>query len=892
MVLVLLGLAAWSLAYAGPTAEYLCELGATFYRIGKYDDALLEFKKALMLEPDNQTAKQYIAKIFQQGVDWQQASLPSARQEAMSRALESISAGTRQEIPENVPIQAKDKQGYSVAGLSLSGHAQLSLGMTGESAIYKRANYDLNEKNYRMLSNAAFDRRENTYDPRIYDRLALILDTDNEEGLGFHGNIVVDPWSFTGRTDKVMLTSTFGVPADIELKYWSNTGYTINEVARVFQTGDSIALPEIKVVDGKTTPTSVGSNFSGVFNIPELKIHRQFQPLRELWFDYRTQDIGLRFFPIAYQDQALDFDDPLKLSNNHIWWEDSPWIRRWKPGLFNSGGSPDFTKGSWDNSLSYFTRDSDGTRLTALRGFALEFMPQDETNFYWTVATPKHLWQDYEQPDNLISAARLKHLLSDNLSLGLSSTARFGFNVDQGTKTDARNHVGAVDLGYEIVEGTKGSLEVAHSESDLDLTNSQFKTRSRGNAYYFSVVSRFPRKSIMGAEYGYEQIKPEKDEPFLAKLRFFGAHMDDGFEPALSSYRNTRKDTFWSRHIHFRKPFDYYYSGVYSSSLGWDDISPYRIGDGIDVGRDALGFRFEAYWQDRLEYLFDLRNVHQADGKYVETVARDELTYKLTQKLTAKTLAIYHDLPKTKGGIDPFIYDSQTGLPFRDFSADPIDDGKDPTLKTGSLGFEYAFSDMVAINGIWERTNDYTLAYDNFPRGILNSSQPSDIFTEFGNVYRRDLPFLFDQQFFPQPPYPYYDIFKAGLRFNPLANLQIYLDYTRNEFESAGQIDDSMNHTGIEAAYFPLKKLGFYLRYVYSRWQDLDRIRQGITKPAGHHNVFGEIRYMRTEDEELILQYGEGGRTPIASVKYDPFGTGLATIDTQHIFRLFYRLKF
>ena len=52
---------------ASSTVDYLCELGITFYNLGQYDAALVEFKKALMIEPGNQTAKNYIMDLTHQG---------------------------------------------------------------------------------------------------------------------------------------------------------------------------------------------------------------------------------------------------------------------------------------------------------------------------------------------------------------------------------------------------------------------------------------------------------------------------------------------------------------------------------------------------------------------------------------------------------------------------------------------------------------------------------------------------------------------------------------------------------------------------------------------------------------------------------------------------------
>ncbi|TRZ94114.1 hypothetical protein D4R78_06905, partial [bacterium] len=219
-------------------------------------------------------------------------------------------------------------------------------------------------------------------------------------------------------------------------------------------------------------------------------------------------------------------------------------------------------------------------------------------------------------------------------------------------------------------------------------------------------------------------------------------------------------------------------------------------------------------------------------------------------------------------------------------------DGLDPSLKTGSIGLEYAFFDWLSLNGIWERTNDYTLAYGNFPRSVLNSSQLARSYYEYGKKYRGQELYLYDQQYFPQPPYPFYNIFKTGLLITPADNLDIYLDYTRNEFEMAAQNSDNMNHVGIEMTYMPTKKTGIVLKYTYSRWKDLDRLINGITKPIGHHNFFGEFRYLPSKDDEFILQYGEGNTSAIGNITFDPFGGSLLTIDTQHIIRAYYRRKF
>lgn len=897
--------------------DYLCEFGITFYRLGRYDDALSEFKKVLLLDPNNKTAREYINNIFaKESADPAErnnvilekkvpVSAPPARvevketsgsmvsrDEAINQALSSFP----QKEPKLSLQKEEKKANYNLAGVGISGETQLRLGFTPQNSYWKRANWDLNEKNFRVRSNTALDRRENTFDPRIYDRLRLNLDAGEEEGSAFYSNITVDPWSFTGKSARTTVFSDFGDSAQIELKYWSNTGYVINETINSQQLGNSFSLPEIKLYNEMIRGFDIKGAFTpkDTFHIPDLKIYRQFQPVRELWYDYNQDNLKLRIFPIAYENQSLTFDDPLALSNNRIWWEDSPWLHKWTPGIYNSGvAAPDFTKGYWDNTLSFFTRDSEGQRLTALRGFSFDFNPSEATSFATSIAAPKDLWQDYSQVDNVLTATRLKQSLLDNLKLGITNTGRFGYDIYDNTKLDAWNYTIGTDLGYEIIEGIKANFETAYSQSEYDITDSSFKSRQRGNAYHVSLLGRFPAQSIIDTENGYFGIQPAKDESFFTKFRLFAARMDDSFDASLSSYVETRDDEWWSRHLHFRQPLKYYYQGE-GQLLTWDDIKNFGVGNGIDIGRSTFGLRVESLlWDKKVNNFFDVRNVHASNGKFVENVTRDEITFKVTDKLTTKALGIYQKMPKTKGGIDPFIFNPRT----RDYYLNSyIEDGKDPSIGTGSLGAEYAFFDWLSLNGIWEITNDISLAYDNFPRGILESGERSLLFYEDGKTYRDVLNFLTDQEHFPRPPYPYYNIFKAGLKFSPMEKLSLYLDYTRNPYEKAGQVDDNMNHIGFELAYTPMPKFSFFFKYTYSRWQDLDSIVQNINKVFGHHNFFTEFIYRRSEDEDFTFQYGEASRNPYAGgvldIGWDPFGGSLRAIDTQHIFRLYYRRKF
>ncbi len=908
LVVLLFGAGFSPVLHATPAVEYLCQLGIAFYELGQYNEALQEFNSVLIVDPDNPIVKSYINRIYAQdslvflpadeiepspfsGID----QMGQARYDAMERAISDLGGGGKGKIFGQEDIA---KRKHKIGDAYLTGSAQLSMGFNSSETIWKRANYDLNERNFRMLSDNAFDRRFNTFDSRVYDSLSVSVDTDNREGLNFHSNIKVDPWSFTAKASKQTIITDGGDEVEIEQKYWSNTGYTVNQTVRSLSLGNSFNLPEVKVKDDIIRSYNVNGAFtvpaSDVLIVPESKIYRQFQPVRELWFDYNSETANLRLFPIAYQDQALISDDPLGIANHHIWWEDSLWLRGYAPGILNRGLTPvDFTKGYWDNSLPFLSRDSNGTYLTALRGASLTLQPSEQTYFSTTAATSKTLWQDYGNVDNVVSASRFKQYIGDNFMVGSTLTGRVGFNPNQSNQIDQKNFVGGTDLAFEPVKGIKGSAEVLASQTYYDLSNQDFRTKSRGNAYYFSVIGRYPFENIMDLAYGYDEIKPQKNESFMMKAKAYFSYIDEGFFSALSSFRNTRVDTFWGRHITFRKPFEYYYAGLEEPTLRWDEINATRIGDGIDIGRQALGFRWESMFEDKFNNLLDVRQVQGAGGGFIEAVVRDEAMVKLTDQLTTKLLGIYHNLPHSSFGKDPFIYNDRSGEFVVDSSANPIADGKDTSLKTGSIGFDYAFFDWLSANAVYEYTNDYNLGYDKFPRRIFSeSAQLGKTFIEDSRKYRDERPFIYNQNIFPQPPYPFYNIFKFGLNIVPMDKVNIYLDYTRNPFEFAGQLSDLMNHNGLEISYMPTDKLGILFKYNYSRWKNPLDVLAGDTNLKGHHNFYMEFRYLPSKEDEFIFQYGEGNVSPIGNISFDPHGGGLLTIDTRNLIRLYYRRKF
>lgn len=771
-----------------------------------------------------------------------------------------------------------------IAPVKISGEYLLSLAATSEDIIWKEANGDYNETNWRRI-NEGFG--INTYDRRIYDRLRVNIDTEKEQGFNLHSNITIDPWSFIGKTEALNIDGLTSERANIQFKYWSANTSIINETYLTLHAGAALNIPETKVVDGKTPAMTLDNTWDEEMTIPGLDVNREFWPIREFWVDYNNGDkFRFRFFPIAYQDQALTSDDPLQLSNHSIYWEESPWLDRWQPGIENVGANPvDFTKGEWEDDLSFYTRDSNMTRLTTLRGFSIKNQPWENLSVESTVASPKGLWQDYDAFDNIEGATRMKLTPTEELQLGLVSTFRYG--LEEGTK-DAENRVIAADISYKPVDDFQAQAEVAYSRDERDLTQEPYATKNVGNAYKFEVQKG---KVYEERPEKWDEEAYAKETPFDYAVRFCYTHMDKGFYPALANYRITRKDPFWGRHIQFKQPYEQYYGGLYYPTLSWYDIKPYRIGDSVDIDRDVLSLRLEkAFLGGDIETLFDWRNAHEASsGKYIETVGRLETAWQANQKLLLKFLGIYHDLPKTTGGIDPILYDVDTN---KFFVNSVIEDGKDPSLKTISGGLKYSFFDGLSFDFIYEFTNDFTVALDDYPRGLLNDSSFST-FTEDDLVWREPAPYLYSQGFFPTPAYPWFHIYKAGLEFEPNDALKLRLEFTKNDYKYASQVDDNINHLGLEAIYNITDNLALTFNYTYSKTYNLYQQTVGWLKYEGHHNVFVNLDYKMEDKGVFTLQFGEAAILPYNTMfTTSPYGGFLSSLDTAHILRAYFSRKF
>ncbi len=916
--------------------DFSFDSGVLFYQNGQYDAALVEFEKALAANPFNSTAKQYIQVVKESKdlLDGKISNIPSRKgktaaldqdqilpqemnafeqkylNELKDKKTSSSQIANKSEKTLITPIEESSEFSKSLdpyidqrsllaqdtympeekieeaiietnSDVSISGELRMGFGYDtrNNDFIWKRANFDLNEKNWRIISWDQLNNRSNTYDPAIFDRLSFTIDADPEESrFSYHANITIDPWSFTGTTQKVTLQGAGGDSVDVQFYFWANNGYTVNNNVYTLQNGDMVALPEFKV-NGSTLPGgTLTSKFSNTFAFPEMKIHNYFWPLREFWVNYEpTDSLTVQVFPYALEDKALSSDDPLGLSNNHIWWEESPWLANWAPGHINTGATPvDFMKGYWDDDLAFQVRDSDGKRLTALRGFSVNLI-EDDTEMQFVLASPKTLWQDYDSFDALPASLRIKHFVSDNLYIGMTDNIHLGF-VDK-EKVDAYNVVVANDIGLLLNPGLLVKAEHAMSSSAQDRSFIDYDTKSQGHAYDLSIIGTI--NGIDSPDANYFSIRPDEEDKHFFKTRLRMTRMDKGFESSLANYHETRKDQFWSRHLTFREPIAF-------GEITYDDIEPFAIGNSIDYGRYVIDWRTDSsFWDGRLEGLTDIRNAHQTStNKYIETVARTEWSLQATDRLQTKVLLLAHHLPKTIENVDPYIT-TKSGAFITNTS---MPGGKDPSAYTGSLGLKYDLTKQLSWNGTWEYTNDFMAGSDNFPRGIMTDSSMST-YQSYGMIYRETYSYLYGQGAFPLPPYDYHNVFRTGLDFQPNEKWDIYLDYTRNPYEYAGPIDDNMNHVGCAITYMPTPKIGLFAKYMWSRIKDVNDVvfNPNDIKFKTHHNVFLEARYLFTDESKLSFSYGVGPSIHSAYASSTPYlGSTTPTLDTQSIFRVFY----
>lgn len=775
------------------------------------------------------------------------------------------------------------------------GEMKASFGINSDSSVtFLRANGNLTERNFSLLTRDQLFNGKDTYDPALYPSLKLWMDAPINDQVSTHLSLAFDPWSYVGKSKEFIVNGVGGDSAKIQYISWGATGYTLGQSFYTRQNGDAFSISEQKINNGNIVPANrVQSSYTNIFNIPDAKLEYSFQPIREAWVDIKPEpNTKLRIFPMGLQDQAQTSDDPFRLSNNMIWWEESPWIASWKPGQINRPtGSPENAfKGNWDRSLSFFTRDSDLQRLTALRGVSLKSYPDEDNLFEATIATPKTLWQEYRVVNAIPASVRAKHYFEEQAYLGTVANAHQGYN--NGRK-DAENYTGGIDGGYVPADWLLVNAEYAVSNSRYDQKLADYQTKKNGKAYYLSfATTTAPMDALIRKDYF--ALAPAQENDAFLKTRFYFSRMDDQFESTLANYRETAQDSFWSRHLTYYPNTYRYMPGVYPS-MSEDNIAPFAIGNGIGYGRNVYAWRGDTQLAEgRVKGLADFRRVMSNNHKqHIETVARTQWMLQATDKLTTKALFLWHALPKTKQGIDPFLTSNlNDGAPLLNVA---IPEGEDPSSKVLTLGAQYELTKWAKLNGVWEYTNDSALGSNYFPQGIM-----TDAFLGTYDVgttkYSKYFPFMYNQGVFDQPPYDMYHVFKTGLELIPTDPWHIYLDYTFNPRHFAGNIDDSVNHWGAETSYVPNKFVGFFARYTYTRWVDIQSLNQGpsVLKYRGYNNLYFETRLLMPAETMISLKYGVGPTYNLQTAATNPnlsYYTN-PVLSTQHIIRLTCEKKF
>lgn len=900
--------------------QYYLERGSAYLADSQPEAALQAYKRALMVQPISEEARAKIEYINQMLKKRQQLKGAGAREEAISGALDRaerrkrkfrkplarrpvkrlkerrIERPKRIEKPAKEPAYVEEKipeiekrpfyreyldpvafsngidqsiqEGIEsvnsgIAPGRISGEYRTALGVTSDDVIWKDANADHvgvpGEKNWRYLFG---ERQYNMFDRKIYSRLRVEAEGPITPHLTGYSEVVLDPWTSVGRKD-ITVNGSGGHSVNMTLKYWSNVRRTLNETYRA-ENGDIVNVQENKIIDGHTTTaTYFGLNDWGLnsFTVPEEDIDRMYVPIRKLWVDYDNEPYRIRLFPMANQDEALTSDDPLRLSNNKIWWEESPWLDEYEPSkVFQRTGLP-VKQGQWIRRLSFVAKDSDYERLTFLRGATVSANYENGLSIESTFAAPRNLWDFYDEVSSIPGAVRIKLPPMQDVNLGGLYTVKMGLRKGD---IEALNQVIGVDGEYFYSPDTSAYGELAISFTDIEEANGHERDYW-GAGYTIGLKNKGSLQSF-GDDY---------------ELNLNFAQMNDNFLPGLSNYRLTRNDSTYGKHIYF------------------DKLRPeneaFLVGNGVDIDRLAFNANVKAnFLNDDLKTRVDFRNVRSDSANFIENVTRAEAEYKVMPKLTAKGLLRYRHLPETEAGVDPLINAKTSYIAYTDYFSDKdvwlenkaVEEGEDPSIGTYSVGLKYDALKNLSLQAIYEITNDPL----DMPRGLLNNVYVTGE-TRDGILWDKIVPFLYNQSAFDLPPYDYYNIYKLRLVYNPIDTLKIEPSYVFNENKFATTLDDNVNHAGINLEYKPYDKLTLNAAYYYIRIRDLwrDTIGGEGENFDRHHNLFLAADYNINDSQTFTVLFGE--YTGYGRDYYEEY-TSIGPLDTQHIVRLIYKGKF
>jgi len=782
-------------------------------------------------------------------------------------------------------------KGKPTSMVKMHGTYGLSMGFTMDEAMWKMANGDWQEKNWRY---AFHDLDVNVYDPRIFDRYEVEIETDTKTPWNAYADIIIDPWSFVQVSNTQHVLNEVGDESvDVKYKAWQNTGYTINQMLRTDR-GGTIFIPEQKVISNRVTQFTGDPVFAPTGTNPFIfspdrntKLEYIFRPVRKLWVEYNESPLYIKAFAIADQAEALTSDDPLTLSNNHVYWAPSPWLWRFDPGreFTQLPGLSEVAQqpAMWNWDEQWFAEDSNRRYLTFLRGISAGWNVEDFASLNITAAAPLGLWDTYETVTSVPIAARFKMNPTDKLTLGSTYTSKYGVFKQH---LRAQNHVLAGDVTYNVWDKTDVFGELAGSLMNVEHADREI-TKDTGEAYKLGVRSKI-----------------DFNEANSLKSDVYFAYMSQNFSPGLADYRDTREDREWGRHIWFEP-------------LSPEDQAS-RIGDGVDINRYTVGANARAKIADNFFDVFlNFRNVHDAteSNKFVENTARAEVTCNPVGRVQLKGLALVRNYHDSIGGYDPLIRERYTDKFYQSLSSggtlSTVEDGQDVNIMTFSGGAKVdVVPDKVIVYGVYEATNDP----QDFPRNILNNPTPNNSDGTPANYTHDNVNFnqlnysLYTQSLFNLPPYnDFFSMWKGCVTVRPVKNFQVkYTHVTNTNQNYAALFDNNHTHDEVTVVYNPFKGVTWTTGCSISRVIDLARAVDTSAGPGGisvspqdrqfksHTNIYSQLNWDFKRDQRLTFQFGESWFLTQGGDVFGPrwFSQTTSVLDTRAIFRVWYQGKF
>ncbi len=755
------------------------------------------------------------------------------------------------------------------------------------------SNSDLADRDFHYLFG---DRIYDTFDPAIYSQYKLDIYSQITKETSFFAEIVADPWSYVGQTSEIVVPDVDGENfIRIKQKYWGPNNSTVPQTA-VRSNGqtsrDRIGYPVLEAHDGKTqafTASGYSNLLMGAYNVPEQDIDYEFRPLRKIWLDDKRDIWHFRVFGLADQNQVMTSDDPLHLSNEKDYWQHSGWLDEWKPvqrfeaNPFLPERSPIFLRGHYDTADAFYAKDSSGNYLTLLRGVAAE-ANWDNTYLGMMTASRFGLWDEYQDFNNIPGVVRLKHNFTEAWMVGSTYTHRVGL-IDN--EPDAFNQVTAIDTRYNFNSDDFMYAEVAYSRNSID-RQSSFQYDHEGFAHKVGIVKN-------------------TGDLTSGTTRWNGdfTWMDTKFRETLSKYESLRDDEHWSQHI--------------SWAAIPPGLEPFKIGTGVDYGRYVTRLNVASSIPDKgVDNLFDIRHVRDSDSSaitdagndgdesHIETVIRDETTWKFLPEWTFKNFMRFHILPPTRKGVEPFT--SGFNTPGVDTSGfwDPslesssyyanslIEPDLNANRRSFGWGLQYEPRPAWTFQGDFTRTN----AIPDFPRGLLNDSFQNSVIRdpETPNIWLDRLqPFLYNQHVFGLPSYDYFSIMKERILYKPTDEVQFTFHAAQNSYRLWGPSDENVNHQGISMDWQFTDTWSMFFDYTHTKVADVAKLLStnlAVLEFDDHHNIYSRLRYRINSSTFLTMEYGVFGNIfgegseALPTSEYETSTFNLPTIDTEHLFRM------